>query len=227
MLQIHGLNVAYRLKSGDLPVVRDLNLCIQPGEIVGVLGESGCGKSTTALAILGLLPDNGLVKGSIRFEQTELIGASSQTLDKIRGARISLILQEPSLSLNPVLRVVDQVAQVLQAHQRLSRSECERRARATLEQVGMDTVRLQNAYPHQLSGGQRQRVLIAQAIVCGPSLIIADEPTGSLDATSASEILGLLRDQVRRLNASLLLITHAPRLLEAIADRVVVMNAGT
>lgn len=227
LLQIDSLTVSFRIEGGHTPAVRNLSLSIQRGEIVGLLGESGCGKTTTALAILGLQARDAFVRGSVRFQNKELAGAAEETLDEIRGAQISLILQEPSLSLNPVLRVVDQVEEVLRAHRRLSRSERRRLARAALVQTGLDTDRLQESYPHQLSGGQRQRVLIAQAIVCGPSLMIADEPTGLLDTISALEILGLLRDLVRRLNASLLLITHDSRLLAAIADRILIMYAGS
>jgi len=227
LLRIDRLAVSFQLERGELNVVRNLSLSIQRGEIVGLLGESGCGKTTTALAILGLLAANAVVKGSVRFHQTELRGAAGRTLDKIRGGGISLVFQEPSLSLNPVLRVVNQVEQVLKAHQSLSVAERRDRARNVLDKVGLHTERLQKSYPHELSGGQRQRVLIAQAIVCDPSLVIADEPTGSLDAVSAREILGLLRDLVHRLNASLLLITHDPRLSATIADRVLIMYAGT
>ncbi len=227
LLRIDRLTVSFPTKFGMTPVVRNLSLSIQRGEIVGLLGESGCGKTTTALAILGLQTGDAVVHGSVRFRETELVGAAEETLHELRGARISLIFQEPSLSLNPVLRVIDQVEQVLKAHERLSAPERRRKARASLEQVGLATDRLQESYPHQLSGGQRQRVLIAQAIVCGPSLIIADEPANSLDAIASLQVFTLLRDQVRRLNASLLLITHDPRTLLAIADRVLVMYAGT
>src|SRR5271166_3204092 len=227
LLQTDRLAVSFRLDRGDMPVLRNINFSIQRGEIVGLLGESGCGKTTTALSILGLQPSDAIVRGSVRFQGRELVGAPEQVLNEVRGARISLVWQEPSLSLNPVLRVVDQVEHVLRAHQQKSpAAERRDRVRAALEDVGLDTERLQKSYPHQLSGGQRQRVLIAQATVCGPSLIIADEPTGSLDTVSAGAILGLLRDLVRRLNASLLLITHDPRVLAAVTDRVVIMYAG-
>ncbi len=227
LLQTDRLTVSFRLDRGDMSVLRNINFSIQRGEIVGLLGESGCGKTTAALSILGLQPSDAIVRGSVRFLGRELVGAPEQVLNEVRGAKISLVWQEPSLSLNPVLRVVDQVEQVLRAHQQQSAAERRDRARAALEDVGLDNERLQTSYPHQLSGGQRQRVLIAQATVCGPSLIIADEPTGSLDTVSANAILGLLRDLVRRLNASLLLITHDPRLLAAVADRIVIMYAGS
>jgi peptide/nickel transport system ATP-binding protein len=225
-LRVERLNAAYPAKSGHLRVVQDWSISLARGEVVGILGESGSGKTTTALAILGLLPPGAVVTGSIRFQGVELIGATESRLQKIRGAQISLIQQEPQLSLNPVLRVVDQVAEVLRAHLPIPSAERMKRARAVLQQVGLEDEALQNAYPHQLSGGQRQRVLIAQAVICGPSLVIADEPTGALDAVSTLELLRLLHDLVRRLKASLILITHDPRLVAAIADRVLVIYAG-
>jgi peptide/nickel transport system ATP-binding protein len=207
-------------------VVRQLNLTIHRGEVVGLLGESGCGKTTATLAMLGLLPPGAVVDGSVRFRGLELAGASEKTLQETRGAQISFILQEPSLSLNPVIRVIDQVAQVVRVHQRCGARDRRERARAALQQAGLNGSELHTAYPHQLSGGQRQRVLIAQAIVCRPSLVIADEPTGSLDAASAREILLLLRGLVLQSGTSLLLITHDPGVLGSIADRVMVMYAG-
>jgi peptide/nickel transport system ATP-binding protein len=199
---------------------------IQPGQVVGLLGESGGGKTTAILAMLGLLPAGAVAEGSALFRGVELIGAPEDTMRAIRGARISCIPQEPRLSLNPVIRVIDQVAMVVQAHERLSARGRRDRARTALEQAGLHGSELHNSYAHQLSGGQRQRVLIAQAIVCRPSLLIADEPTGSLDAPSAREILSLLRGLVKRMDASLLLITHDPSVAGYIADRVMVMYAG-
>jgi peptide/nickel transport system ATP-binding protein len=226
LLKVEGLKAAYRVEGGHVPAVRDWTLAIQPGKVTGLLGESGCGKTTATLALLGLMPSGALVNGSVRFQGDELIGATEATLRSIRGARISMIPQEPSLSLNPVIRVIDQVAEVVRAHQRTSAAELRQRARTMLEQVGLAEDK-HAAYPHQLSGGQRQRVLIAQALVCSPPLVIADEPTGALDAVAAREILELLRNLVRQRNASLLLITHDPRVLAEIADRVLVMYAGT
>ena len=227
LLRIQNLNAAYASESGHLRVVRDWTMSLPRGEVAGILGESGSGKTTSALAILGLLPRGAVVSGSVCFQGVELIGATESTLQKIRGAQISLIQQEPLLSLNPVIRVIDQVAEVLRAHGMARAAEGTRRARTALQRAGLADESLHNAYPHQLSGGQRQRVSIAQAIVCGPSLVIADEPTGALDAVSTLEILQLLRNLVRELNASLILITHDPRLAAAIADRVLIVNAAS
>jgi len=226
LLRVDDLGVTYRAGKSDLPVARNLSFEIYPGEVVGLLGESGSGKTTTALGLLKLLPMSAALKGHARFRGVELMEASEATLQRIRGAQISFVPQEPLLSLNPVIRVIDQVSAVVRAHTRLTGGECRQKARAVLEQVGLDTERLHRSYPHQLSGGQRQRVLIAQAIVCRPSLVIADEPTGSLDAESEQAILVLLRSLVDQLGASLMLITHDPRILAAIADRVMVMYAG-
>ncbi len=227
LLHIQNLSAAYAAESGLLRVVRDWSMSLARGEVAGILGESGSGKTTSALAILGLLPRGAAVNGSVCFQGVELIGATESTLQKIRGAQISLIQQEPSLSLNPVIRVIDQVAEVLRAHGMTRAAERKQRAGSALQRVGLADESLHNAYPHQLSGGQRQRVSIAQAIVCGPSLVIADEPTGALDAVSTLEILQLLRSLVRELNASLILITHDPRLAAAIADRILIVNAGS
>ena len=226
LLEVKNLEVDYRVNGQYAGVVRGLSFSAHTGEIIGLLGESGSGKTTTALALLGVMPTGSAIRGSVRFRELELIGAAEDILQTVRGAQISLILQEPLLSLNPVLRVRDQVAEVVRAHYRVSAGECRDRARTALEQTGLDTQALQTSYPHQLSGGQRQRVVIAQAIVCRPALVIADEPTASLDAASKREILALLRDLVQRLNASLLLISHDPRVLAAMAERVLVMYAG-
>ena len=223
---MHGFHAAYPAGAGHLAVVRGLSFDLHAGEVVGLLGESGCGKTTAALAMLGLMPPGSALRGSVRFKNHELLGAAESTLQRIRGAQISLIAQEPSLSLNPVLRVIGQVAQVVRAHQRASAAKCREQPRAALAQAGLDTERLQQSYPHQLSGGQRQRILIAQAIVCRPALVIADEPAAALDTAAAQEGLALLRGLVRQSGASLLLITHDPSMLASWADRVLVMYAG-
>lgn len=227
LLSVDRLCVAYPLEHGNALVVRNWTASILRGQVVGILGASGCGKTTAALALLGLLSPSARVSGSVRFQGVELIGASEAVLRKIRGAQISLIPQEPLLSLNPVIRVVNQVAEVLRAHRQIGAAECKDRAKSALAQAGLTAQDLQQAYPHQLSGGQRQRVLIAQALVCGPSLVVADEPTSALDAVSALEIVRVLRSLVRTAAASLILIAHDPRLLKAIADRVLVMHDGS
>src|SRR5579871_3521961 len=226
MLEVGGLRAAYRSGDEDVWVVRGVNRTVRQGEIAGMLGESGSGKTTAVLALLGLMPAGATVKGSVLFDGLELAGLTETRLQDIRGARISFIPQEALLNLNPVLRVVDQVAHVVRAHRNISRAGCRSLARSALEQAGLRGVAVQEAYPHQLSGGQRQRVLIAQAIVCQPALVIADEPTASLDAVSSNEILALLCALVRQAQTSLLLITHDPWLLAARANHISVMYAG-
>ncbi|HEX5227468.1 MAG TPA: ATP-binding cassette domain-containing protein [Bryobacteraceae bacterium] len=227
VLAVEQLSVTYRNAGGDVPVLRNWCLRIAPGEAVGVMGPSGAGKTTFALALLGLLPPSAVVQGSACFEGVELIGAPEPTLQRIRGARIALIHQEPGLSLSPVMRAVDQVAEVLRAHGFQRGGEAKKQARSALEQAGLADETLQNAYPHQLSGGQRQRVVIAQAIVCRPSLLIADEPTSALDAVATVETLELLRGIVRSLNAALILISHDPHVLSFATDRVLMIQAGS
>ncbi|HMD48150.1 MAG TPA: ABC transporter ATP-binding protein [Bryobacteraceae bacterium] len=226
LLEVAGLRVSYGAGERSMLVLRELSFAIRSGEAVGLLGESGSGKTSTALAILGLLPPVALADGSVRLRGQELVNASEEEFQHVRGAQISFIPQEPSLSLNPVMRAVDHVAAVVRAHTRLSRRERLERAQAALKLIGLEDERLHNSYPHQLSGGQQQRVLIAQAMVCRPALVIADEPTGSLDPATEQEVLALLRGLVEQLKVSLFLITHDPRVLGAIADRVMVMYAG-
>jgi peptide/nickel transport system ATP-binding protein/oligopeptide transport system ATP-binding protein len=201
---------------------------VRPGEILGVLGESGSGKSTLAVALLRLLPGNAEIqKGTVLFEGEDLLRAEARTLERIRGARIALILQEPSLALHPMIRVGEQITDVLAAHESTSREARRQKTLQLLAEVfPADAARIAGSYPHQLSGGQQQRVLIAQAIACGPSLIVADEPTASLDPTTQQDILGLFRTLREKFSLSLILITHNPDLLAGLADRVLVLYAG-
>ena len=201
---------------------------MRSGETLGVLGESGSGKSTLALALPRLLPGNAEIqKGGILFEGKDLLRAEPRALERIRGARIALIFQEPSLALHPTIRIGGQIADVLAAHESLSSGALRRRALQLLAEVFPgDPERIADSYPHQLSGGQQQRVLIAQAIACGPSLIVADEPTASLDPTTQQDIIGLFRTLRDKFNLSLILITHSPALLVGLADRVLVLYAG-
>ena len=192
------------------------------------MGESGCGKSTIALALLGLLPpETAVISGSVKFENRELFGMPERELQKIRGAAISLVSQEPELSLSPVMRVGDQIAEVFRAHRDLSSKECRAEAESMLALVGLpQTQRIFASYPHQLSGGQRQRVVLAQALACRPALVIADEPTASLDALSQSAFIALVHDLKQQMQISLLLISHTPEIHASLADRVVVMKDG-
>jgi peptide/nickel transport system ATP-binding protein len=228
-LEVRDLSVCYRGLRGEwAPAVEEIGFAIGPGEALGLLGESGCGKTTTALAIPGLLPANGrVVRGSVRLAGRELVGLSERQLAGVRGAGIGLVAQEPALALNPVIRVGEQVAEVLRVHWRLPWRLCRKEAARVLGEMGFaDPGRIFSSYPHQLSGGERQRVTIARALICQPPVVIADEPTASLDAAVAVEILALLRDLKERHRLALLLISHDPRVLAAIADRVVVMKAG-
>lgn len=229
LLLVQDLHVAYRLLGGrNLLALGGVSLDVRPGETLGVLGESGSGKSTLAAALLRLLPENAEIpKGIIRFEGQELLKATPRALERIRGARISLISQEPSLALHPTIRVGEQITDVLSAHESGSRKLFRQKTLQLLGEVfPTDAARIANSYPHQLSGGQQQRVLIAQAIACGPSLIVADEPTASLDPTTQQEILSLFRTLREKFNLSMILITHNPALLPGLSDRVLVLYAG-
>jgi ABC-type glutathione transport system ATPase component len=207
--------------------LRDVNFEIGQGEAIGILGESGCGKSTLALSILGLLPANARVEGSILFHEQDLFHVSESRLTTIRGAQISLIHQEPGLSFSPVMRVGEQIAEVLRAHRPMKRTVREQECKAMLREVQLGEVdRIYNAYPHQLSGGELHRVAIAQALICRPELVICDEPTSSLDVTIQAEILNLLRELKPKFGMAMIFITHNPALLAGSADRVLVMYDG-
>ncbi|MFN3641974.1 MAG: ABC transporter ATP-binding protein [Gemmobacter sp.] len=225
LLSIEGLTVA--LAEG-VPLVRDLTLAVARGEVLAVVGESGCGKSMTALAVMGLLPAGiAVAGGAIRFDGTDLARLSGPRLRDLRGRRIAMIFQEPMTSLNPVLTIGEQVAEVVMRHERAMRRAARARALEMLEKVRLpDAAKRLDAYPHQLSGGQRQRVMIAAALACGPDLIIADEPTTALDVTIQAEILHLLDDLRRDQGLALMLITHDLGVVATMADRVAVMYAG-
>jgi ABC-type glutathione transport system ATPase component len=229
LLQVKDLSVSYRGADTKLrQAVAGVSFEIARGEVLGLMGESGCGKTSTAFALLGLLSDrHAQISGSVQFRGQELLSMDQCALRALRGAGISMVFQEPEIALNPVMRVGDQVAEVIHAHQRCSWKQCRAEAEAALARVGLAvTQRIFSAYPHQLSGGQRQRVVLAQALACEPALVIADEPTASLDARSQSELLTLLRQLTRDSGIAVLLISHTPEVQAFLADRLMVMADG-
>jgi oligopeptide/dipeptide ABC transporter ATP-binding protein len=228
-LQIRGLSVAYSFGEGDpLRALDGVRLELAAGEALGILGESGCGKSTLANAVLRLLPLQAKFEsGEILFCSRDLLKLPESELRTVRGRKISLIPQDPALSLNPVMAVGSQITEVLRAHLPLSAKERRERVKELLREVGFDAPdTIYGSYPHQLSGGQRQRIVIAQAVACRPALIIADEPTSKLDASLRAEIIGLLAKIRLEHGTSILIITHDPVILAGFADRVAVMYAG-
>jgi peptide/nickel transport system ATP-binding protein len=227
LLEVQDLSVRFDTDDGTVHAVDRMSLELAPRQVLGIVGESGCGKSVTALSILGLLPKTATVTGSARFEGSELLGASRSRLRKIRGREISFVFQEPMTSLNPVLRIGNQIEEVLREHMDLSRAGARGRAVELLDLVHIpDPERRVEEYPHQLSGGMRQRVMIAMALACDPKILIADEPTTALDVTIQAGILDLLRELRGRLGTAIILITHNLGVVADLADRVVVMYAG-
>ncbi|WP_200213246.1 ABC transporter ATP-binding protein [Micromonospora coerulea] len=227
VLEIRDLSVSFTTEGGTVSAVHRVSLDLAPGEIVGMVGESGCGKSVTAMSIAGLLPSSARISGSVRLRGTELVGTRESVLRRVRGKEIAYIFQEPMTSLNPVLTVGRQIGEVLQVHERMSRPAARARAVELLSLVGIPSAskRVDN-YPHQLSGGMRQRVMIAMAVACGPKVLVADEPTTALDVTVQAGILQVLRDLRDRLGTTILIITHDLGVIADVADRVVVMYAG-
>jgi peptide/nickel transport system ATP-binding protein len=226
-LAIDDLGVSFATPDGEVTAVRHFTLAIEPGECVGIVGESGAGKSQALLAVMGLLPQNARVSGRATFGGTELIGADSAVLDRVRGSNIAMVFQDSLTSLTPHLRIGDQVAEPLVAHKGMSWSAARERALELLRRVHLtDPERRMHQYPHELSGGMRQRVMIAIALACDPQLVIADEPTTALDVTIQAQILSLLAELKRERGMSLVLVTHDLGVVAGLADRVVVMRAG-
>src|SRR5512146_2095819 len=227
LLSIQSLSVLFPSPGGPVTAVRDVSLEIAAGESLGLVGESGSGKSVTSLAVLRLLPTQAEVEGQILFNGENLLVKSPEEMRRIRGARISMIFQEPMTALNPVMRVGDQVAEAVTAHGH-SKREARQRAIQALEDVGIpEPDRRARDYPHQLSGGQRQRIMIAMAIVNRPQLLIADEPTTALDVTIQAQILELLADLRHRFGLAMLFISHDLAVVSQVTDRVAVMYAGS
>jgi oligopeptide/dipeptide ABC transporter ATP-binding protein len=229
LLELRGLTTAFQTARGEISAIEDISFELNAGEILGIVGESGSGKSVTALTIMGLLPQPParIAAGSVRFAGEELTTASPNRMEKIRGAGISMVFQEPMTSLNPVFTIGEQIMETVRAHERMSASAQRERTIEMLNRVGIPsaTKRL-NDYPHQLSGGQRQRVMIAMSLACRPKLLIADEPTTALDVTIQAQVLDLLMDLRDELGMAIMIITHNMSVIAEVADRVLVMYAG-
>ena len=227
LLEVKDLSIELRTHRGPARAVRNVSFSLERGDTLGLVGESGCGKSITSMALMGLLPEGARVTGSIRLDGTELVGLRERELQRLRGNRIGMIFQEPMTALNPVHTVGRQVAEPLRLHRGLSASDARREAIALLDRVGIpDAARRVDAYPHQFSGGQRQRITIAMALACGPDLLIADEPTTALDVTIQKQILDLVRELVAERGMALILISHDLGVIAQNAARMLVMYGG-
>lgn len=227
LLCLRDLSVQLPGPDGPVPAVRGVSLTVGAGERVGLVGESGCGKTQTVLAALGLAPVGARVEGSARYRGQELVGAPARVLNRVRGARIGLVFQDPAGALNPHLRVATHMTEMLAHHRRVRGRAAREKAAAALEAVRIpDPARCLRRFPHELSGGMRQRVALATALLCEPELLVADEPTTALDVTVQADILALLDELRVRLDMALLLITHDLGVVAGHCDRVVVMYAG-
>ncbi|WP_167510269.1 MULTISPECIES: ABC transporter ATP-binding protein [Leisingera] len=228
LLDVTDLTVSLNAGARTAAIVENLSLRLERGNCLGIVGESGSGKSTAAMAIMGLLTDGPLqVSGRVLFDGSDLAQMRPAEFRKLQGTGIAMIFQDPMSSLNPVMRIGDQIVECLQAHRRLTKSSARGRAIEALARVGMpDPEGMMHRYPHQLSGGQRQRVMIAMAIVFEPKLLIADEPTTALDLTIQAQILQLLKQLSRDLNMALVLITHDLGVVAGMSDEVIVLYSG-
>lgn len=228
LLQVNDLSVDIPLAAGVLHPVQHLNFSVDKGETLCIVGESGCGKSLTSLALMNLLPRKAIRSGeSILFDGADLLKATRRQMAELRGNRMGMIFQEPMTSLNPAFTIGNQMEEIMLQHRKVSRQEARDRAIYLLEKVGITgAARRLSQYPHQLSGGLRQRVMIAMTLMCGPDLIIADEPTTALDVTIQAQILLLLAALQREFGMALILITHDLGIVARVADRVAVMYAG-
>lgn len=228
LLDIKNLNVHYITSDGTVKAVNDLNLTLFPGETLGLVGETGAGKTTTALSMMRLVPNppGKIVSGEIYLKDKDMVGMKESALRKIRGNRISMIFQDPMTSLNPIMTVGDQIKEGILLHQDVSGSEATKRAGDMLEVVGIPSERYED-YPHQFSGGMKQRVVIAIALACNPEVLIADEPTTALDVTIQAQVLQLMENLKDEFKTSMLLITHDLGVVAKVCDHVAIMYAGT
>ena len=226
-LNIQNLKIEFSSDDENVRAVDGVDLQINRGESLGLVGESGCGKSVTSLAIMGLLPKNSKITGGIHFREEDLTRKTDKEMEKIRGNKISMIFQDPMTSLNPVFTIADQLQEAIGLHQGGTRKEIQKRAVELLELVKIpDAKRRMKEYPHQMSGGIRQRIMIAIALACNPALLIADEPTTALDVTVQAQILALIEELQKEFDTSVLLISHDLGVVAQVADKVAVMYAG-
>ncbi|KGP90973.1 peptide ABC transporter ATP-binding protein [Pontibacillus chungwhensis BH030062] len=228
ILHVQGLRTSFFTDNGIVPAVDHIDFTIHKGEVLGIVGESGCGKSVTSLSIMGLLPQAGrIVDGEILFQGESLTKATEKRMRSIRGNEIAMIFQEPMTSLNPLFKIGNQLTEAIHTHQSCSKEKARKRSVEMLELVGLPRAeQLLNDYPHQLSGGMRQRVMIAMSMICEPQLLIADEPTTALDVTIQKQILQLMKELNKKLHTSIMMITHDLGVVAEVCDRVVVMYAG-
>ncbi len=227
LLEIANLSVSFATPDGTISAVDDVSLTIAAGESLGIVGESGSGKSQLAFAIMGLLAQNGTASGAVRLEGRDILNAPARMLNTVRGTRIGMIFQDPMTSLNPYMRIADQMAEVLIHHKGMSRTQALAESARMLDAVQMPDARARlRLYPHEFSGGMRQRVMIAMALLCKPQLLIADEPTTALDVTVQAQIMALLSGLQRDFGMAMLLITHDLGVVAGACQRVAVMYAG-
>lgn len=228
LLEVQDLHIRLQTTRGPADAVRGLSFTLDKGDAIGLIGESGCGKSLTVMALMGLLPEGAQVRGSIRFEGQELVGLDEHQMCRLRGDRLAMIFQEPMTALNPVHTIGHQVAEPLRLHRGLKAAAARSEAIALLDRVGIpNAAQRVDAYPHQFSGGQRQRITIAMALACGPDLLIADEPTTALDVTVQQQILDLLQELVAEHSMALLLISHDLGVIAQNVEQLQVMYGGT
>lgn len=227
LLDIKDLSVEYNTENGAVNAVKNLDLQLDYGETLGFVGETGAGKTTTALAIMRLIssPPGKIMSGEIYFEGENLLKKSEKDMRNIRGSKIAMIFQDPMTSLNPVITIGEQIAEMIELHENINKKEALKKAEKMLDIVGIRKERI-NDYPHQFSGGMKQRVVIAIALACNPSLLIADEPTTALDVTIQAQVLELMKDLKEKYKTSMIMITHDLGIVAEICDKVAIMYAG-